>query len=517
MANFVDPRTSPAPTTAKPIARTTSDRDSIDELLRLCEAGRLYEVERWIRAGKPLQHVDGKITRRRRRTSALRVAVKKHNHALVLLLLCNGYDPNFEPECVLDLALETRQLDVVELLLTWGANPQRVDREKLFDTYSTGLFQRFYEVGVDLTEVHAMAEALGFHTSNNPLYGFAKRHHENDPKIQRELNMALVHHAAEGNERGALLCLWAGADPHARVPSLQFWDEDEEEDEDVDIVYPGYWSAVYGACYSGHITLLEKFCPDPALDEFERLYQLATNPAVVELLAPMALPLEMTEVVGHLLRSASGWFREREAIDTLERLFELGARWTEASKKEIREIRRFLLETDDHDFSRIIRILATEDYCSSEIRSELARTPAVQKRLKQLRFLPARRDDPDSHWGRRPTDADEIVAKLGIEVKKPKPVKKPLPRSFRIQAKFPDDRQIRTDREGLLDLVWSKPISHLAEEWGISGTAIAKACRKVKVPVPPRGFWAKVAAGKRMKKPKLPKLPEGQAEEIVVG
>jgi hypothetical protein len=57
-----------------------------------------------------------------------------------------------------------------------------------------------------------LAEALAYHTSNKPIFGFAKRHREHDPAIQNELNIALAHHAAEGNEKGIALCLCVGAE-----------------------------------------------------------------------------------------------------------------------------------------------------------------------------------------------------------------------------------------------------------------------------------------------------------------
>lgn len=37
------------------------------------------------------------------------------------------------------------------------------------------------------------------------------------------------------------------------------------------------------------------------------------------------------------------------------------------------------------------------------------------------------------------------------------------------------------------------------------------------VPVPPRGYWARKAAGKRDVRPKLPPRPPGLGEETVVG
>jgi len=71
------------------------------------------------------------------------------------------------------------------------------------------------------------------------------------------------------------------------------------------------------------------------------------------------------------------------------------------------------------------------------------------------------------------------------------------------------------DRAELFERVWSLPVAKLAEEWGITGTGLKKVCRRVQIPVPPRGYWAKMKAGHRIKRPGLPALPAGSGEEII--
>lgn len=66
-------------------------------------------------------------------------------------------------------------------------------------------------------------------------------------------------------------------------------------------------------------------------------------------------------------------------------------------------------------------------------------------------------------------------------------------------------------RQELYELVWSKPVTELAQEIGLSDVAIAKRCRQVQVPVPPRGYWARVAAGQTPKRPPLPKYRDSSA------
>ncbi len=60
-----------------------------------------------------------------------------------------------------------------------------------------------------------------------------------------------------------------------------------------------------------------------------------------------------------------------------------------------------------------------------------------------------------------------------------------------------------TSREELFALVWSKPTTEVAQELGISDVAVAKLCARLQVPKPPRGYWAKVAAGRKPRKAPL--------------
>jgi hypothetical protein len=63
------------------------------------------------------------------------------------------------------------------------------------------------------------------------------------------------------------------------------------------------------------------------------------------------------------------------------------------------------------------------------------------------------------------------------------------------------------DREELYHKVWEQPLLRVAEEYGVSAVALGKTCRKLSVPVPGRGHWAKLAHGHPgVKRPPLPKL-----------
>jgi len=68
-------------------------------------------------------------------------------------------------------------------------------------------------------------------------------------------------------------------------------------------------------------------------------------------------------------------------------------------------------------------------------------------------------------------------------------------------------------RQELYDLVWSKPMIHVAKCFGISDVMLGKICRDLNVPRPPRGYWASLKANSNSKrerfvKPQLPNLIE---------
>src|ERR1700747_559099 len=68
-----------------------------------------------------------------------------------------------------------------------------------------------------------------------------------------------------------------------------------------------------------------------------------------------------------------------------------------------------------------------------------------------------------------------------------------------------EEQPLTLSREDLYELVWSKPMRDLAKDFGISDVALAKRCRRLGIPVPGRGYWARVDAGQTPYRPKLPK------------
>jgi hypothetical protein len=77
----------------------------------------------------------------------------------------------------------------------------------------------------------------------------------------------------------------------------------------------------------------------------------------------------------------------------------------------------------------------------------------------------------------------------------------------------PDGKHHSLSRRQLYERVWSTPATKLAVELGVSDVAIAKLCKKLNIPRPPRGYWAKIEAGQKPTKVPLPRDPEDIAKK----
>jgi hypothetical protein len=122
---------------------------------------------------------------------------------------------------------------------------------------------------------------------------------------------------------------------------------------------------------------------------------------------------------------------------------------------------------------------------------------------------PSKRSDQDvsklqsNAKNEKKTDADK-QSKLNqeIESKTDESLKKPETHHF---VRNPVSGKRNTyNREKLYEEVWSKPVIEVAVHYGVSDVALHKICKYLNVPVPPRGYWSKLRAGKKVKRIPLP-------------
>ena len=71
-------------------------------------------------------------------------------------------------------------------------------------------------------------------------------------------------------------------------------------------------------------------------------------------------------------------------------------------------------------------------------------------------------------------------------------------------------------REQLYDLVWSKPMTEIATEFGVSSVAFANYCKKLGVPRPTRGYWQQLQWGQKPERDSLPLRTSATRASIVI-
>ena len=451
--------------------------EDVRALHQMCREGRLYEVERWIADGKPIQISPQAIPQSTRPKTALQIAIKTGQHSLAVLLLSRGYRIELERYSPLDMALQARRWDLFDLLVQWGADLRTADVYTVLNTYNVELYERFKDAGYDLTEGHEMASILGHGTSNRPLLGFIKRHRAEDPKIQQELDIALGYHVRAGNEKGINLCLWAGADAHAPAPNPELGLSEDAETEDGEERFAG-WSAIEEAASEGHLIILKRLGPDPTRDDFDNLYRYAKDGSIIAFLSDIQPPKDLTSILLWHLQWVGNPFpwASRMGTWTIEALLACKVRWEESNPERIADIRRLLLKLSDYDLKTIVSRLRRPEICAPETYTELIRTSSIQGRL--------------------------LV--LGL-------IKKPVNERERRRGEFMRLAS-RYDRAALYEQVWSQPVQTVAKTYRISGVMLGKVCRKLQVPVPPRGYWARLQSGYKMKKLKLTNLNDSSLQ-----
>jgi len=86
-----------------------------------------------------------------------------------------------------------------------------------------------------------------------------------------------------------------------------------------------------------------------------------------------------------------------------------------------------------------------------------------------------------------------------------------------MMVKFDPINEGMFTREEIYDKVWRFPTSKLKESFGMSDVAIAKLCKKLQIPKPPRGYWARLQYGQKL--PRIPLPPfngQNPIQKIVV-
>lgn len=172
-------------------------------------------------------------------------------------------------------------------------------------------------------------------------------------------------------------------------------------------------------------------------------------------------------------------------METIMILVGAGALWRPDDIVSIRRFRRTLLKAEPELVLDLFGLLKRHEACSCDTIRDFLTTPAMRKHLV----------GKDWHLTRLGIHNRTNGAIRALDARRKQSVNPPAGPSGVQRALL-----ARFDREKLYEEVWAQPMRKLAPTYGISDVALAKTCRKLIIPLPGRGYWAKLAAGKSLKK-----------------
>jgi hypothetical protein len=494
------PVTSPSPglppRPARP-ARPKPPRDETAEhLLRLCREGRLFELQAWVAEGKPLTVPAGY------RQTLLPVALETGFHSLIAFLLRHETSQAAK-DAALREAVWAHRPAFVMLALESGASVHAVPFQDVIETWDRPLAALFLRHGADPVTHAPFARAFKQRVKAGlGIYLDCLRARPDlADALQAQADMALRQACQDEDLKWVSLLLWLGASPRSIGVSTDDLDHAGADDPDYQ------QSALQIACSSRKPEILRQLKPDPARDDLRVLMAAAggwtTTPETVAYLVSLGADVNDRPDGGStVLDAALRYFGWKEAVwdgpygayrrvaiplaklqsslDALRGLMARGARWV-PDERSITDVRRALYRTEPAAVGAVIDLLRGEHTCGDEALAVLIATPKMRALLAVARKADAARCPASVPKG-RPTSPAAAAPR--------RPVR----------------HSSRYDRQRLYDEIWKEPSETVAKRYGVTGVALAKACRLMDIPKPPRGYWAKVAAGAKL--PKRPSLPK---------
>ena len=360
-------------------------------LLGLCHAGRLYEIERWIATGRSLR-TPGNLKK-----SPLDVAVEQGFHSLVELLARSECESSIKNHA-LGLAVAKKRLDLVQVLISLGADIKAVSLADVLLTWDPAMIRFFLDNGADVITgaPFAVAFAERIRTALRPFVEYKKAHPELADQLQQQADRALRYFAREGDLKWVSLALWAGANPYTPGPSV--FDEHEDDPD-------WHTTALREACYRGNLEVLKKLKPERQPDELGELLSCSMFSRGDDLLGYLlqlgAKPnnksnggsAALDSCFWHLGFEGSNFFDRKAQIQkyqahrTLEMLRLLvahGACWRPDDKYQMNSARKSLYRCEPVVTVEVVKILAQQQGASKETLEELLAPLRMRQHLSGL-------------------------------------------------------------------------------------------------------------------------------------
>lgn len=463
------------------------NREESRKLIKLCHRGQLFEIRDWIAAGKSIR-LASEIKK-----SLLSVAIKTGFHSLVETIA--PHETQDAKDQALGQAVSQRRPDLVELLVAHGAEIKAVPFSDVLLTWEPHIIQFFLDNGADIITRSPFALSFGekVRTALRPFLECKRRYPELVSELQEQVDRALRKFAHDGDLKWVSLLMWAGANPRSRGPALG--DEHLGRSEEEKAEY--YTTALEQACYQENLEVLKRLGPDPQLDNLAELLECAAfgrKEIIKYLLELGAYPNDkpnggstaVDRCLSHLDFEAviyrqrlTRWHVHR-TMECLEELIKHGAIWKPDNSRQMSNVRRTLYRADPEVAVDLITLVVKNKSCSEETVRELLRPPKMRQHLKPCQ---------------------KNLLRVGFDLRTPREKAEQLRAEELREAYYFLNRY---NREQLYEEVWSEPTRTVARKYGLSNVGLAKVCKKLKVPRPGLGYWAKKAAGKYVgKRPTL--------------
>lgn len=379
--------------------KRAADAEELAPLVEFIKAGKLFDIQTWIKDGKPVNSPP-RSPKGRRTNSPLDVAIERGFHSVVQVLLEGGAVQ--EPvgfDSPMSNALRCRRLDLVELLIKHGFDPQTVDMREVFDTWDPQIMKLFIEAGANLEVNNPFATALcrRIRTALRPF----KDCFERLPTLREQANIALRYHCKEGNLKWVSLMLWAGADP---------WKAGTENpDEVMDGSDPGLSALGFAALYH-HFDVFDlkpirsKLAPSNAASFFSYLTRGKGLEVLTRLLEKGADPNDQSNGGSSAIQDClnrMGWDRRyslhswehasigrtldteesRDRLKAIHLLAKHGGKWIPEDKRDLNSARRSLLYLMPDYTLEVVWIMGKFQGCSQDCIRSLISTPTMKSHL----------------------------------------------------------------------------------------------------------------------------------------
>jgi hypothetical protein len=199
-------------------ATSGTSTDQARVLVSLCRTGKLYEIADWILAGKSLDI--STATKRGRQKSLIEVTVETGFHSLVELIAKHCTN-RLAKNIALHKAVESRRLDLIEVLLENGADIRSIPLADALLTWDPKLIRFFLDHGADPLEGRPFAEAFGakVRTVLRPFLEYKRTHPEIAAPLQEQLDCA-IRFLRSGRFEIGQSAHWTGGDPRSTGPCL---------------------------------------------------------------------------------------------------------------------------------------------------------------------------------------------------------------------------------------------------------------------------------------------------------